>query len=48
MKDLSPFEEHEKYYYSCEKWSDPVHFLKAQGKFVFSFPCTLFLHIFDT
>ena len=24
------------------------HFLKAQGKFIFSFLCTLFLHIFDT
>ena len=33
---------------SSVKWSDPVHFLKAQGKFIFSCPCTLFLHIFDT
>ena len=30
---------------SSVKWSDPVHFLKAQGKFIFSFPCTFFLHI---
>ena len=30
------------------KWRDPGHFLKAQGKFIFSFPCALFLHIFDT
>ena len=29
------------------KWSDPGHFLKSQGKFFFSFPCNLFLHIFD-
>ena len=33
---------------SSVKWSDPGHFLKAQGKFIFSFPYTLFLHIFDT
>ena len=33
---------------SSVKWSDPRHFLKAQGKFSFSFPCILFLHIFDT
>ena len=33
---------------SSVKWSDPGHFLKAQGKFIFSFLCTLFLHIFDT
>ena len=33
---------------SSVKWSDPGYFLKAQGKFIFSFPCTLFLHIFDT
>ena len=33
---------------SSVKWSNPGHFLKAQGKFIFSFPCTLFLHIFDT
>ena len=33
---------------SSVKWSDPGHFLKAQGKFIFSFPCALFLHIFDT
>ena len=32
---------------SSVKWSDPVHFLKSQGKFFLSFPCTLFLHIFD-
>ena len=32
---------------SSVKWSDPGQFLKAQGKFIFSFPCTLFLHIFD-
>ena len=30
------------------KWSDPGHFLESQGKFFSSFPCTLFLHIFDT
>ena len=24
------------------KWSDLVHSLKSQGKFIFSFPCTLF------
>ena len=30
------------------KWSDLVHSLKSQGKFIFSFPCTLFLNIFDT
>ena len=30
---------------SSVKWSDPGHFLKSQGKFFFSFPCTLFLHI---
>ena len=29
------------------KWSDPGHFLKSQGKFFLSFPCSLFLHIFD-
>ena len=34
--------------HSSVKWSDPVHFLKSQGKFSLSFPCTLFLHIFDT
>ena len=33
---------------SSVKRSDLAHFLKAQGKFIFSFPCTLFLHIFDT
>ena len=33
---------------SSGKWSDPVHFLKSQGKFFLSFRCTLFLHIFDT
>ena len=27
---------------SSVKWSDPGQFLKAQGKFIFSFPCTLF------
>ena len=32
---------------SSVKWSDPGHFLKAQGKFIFSFSCTLFLHICD-
>ena len=32
---------------SSVKWSDPGHFLKAQGKVIFSFLCTLFLHIFD-
>ena len=36
------------YITSSVKWSDPGHFPKAQGKFIFSFPCTLFLHIFDT
>ena len=35
-------------YLSCVKWSDPGHFLKTQGKFIFSFLCILFLHIFDT
>ena len=29
---------------SSIKWSDPVHFLKSQGNFFLSFPCTLFLH----
>ena len=33
---------------SSVKWSNPGHILKAQGKFAFSFACTLFLHIFDT
>ena len=33
---------------SSVKWSDPGLLLKAQGKFIFSFPGTLFLHIFDT
>ena len=32
---------------SSVKWSDPGHFLESQGKFFLSFPCTLFLHIFD-
>ena len=32
---------------SSGKWSDPGHFLKSQGNFFLSFPCTLFLHIFD-
>ena len=32
---------------SSVKWSDAEHFLKAQGKFIFSFPCTLF-YIFLT
>ena len=36
------------YVNSSGKWSNPVHFLKSQGKFFLSFPCTLFLHIFDT
>ena len=34
--------------YSSGKWNDPRHFLKSQGKFFLSFPCTLFLNIFDT
>ena len=33
---------------SSGKWSDPVHFLKSQGKFFWSFARTLFLNIFDT
>ena len=33
--------------FSSGKWSDRGHFLKPQGKFFLSFPCTLFLHIFD-
>ena len=33
---------------SSEKQSDLGHFLIAQGKFVSPFPCTLFLHIFNT
>ena len=33
---------------SSIKWSDPGHFLESQGKFFLSFPCTFFLHIFDT
>ena len=33
---------------SSVKWSDPGHFLESQGKLFLSFPCTLFLHIFDT
>ena len=32
---------------SSIKWSDPVHFLKSQGNFFLSFPCTLF-YIFLT
>ena len=32
---------------SSVKWSDTAHFLKAQSKFIFSFPCTLF-YIFLT
>ena len=32
---------------SSGKWSDPGHFLKSQGKFFLSFPCTLF-YIFLT
>ena len=34
-------------YFSSGKWSDPGHFLKSQGKFFLSFPCTLF-YIFLT
>ena len=34
-------------YMSSVKWSNPVHFLKSQGKFFLSFPCTLF-YIFLT
>ena len=30
---------------SSVKWSDPGHFLKAQGKFIFSFPCTLYIFL---
>ena len=33
---------------SSVKWSDQGHFLKSQGNFFLPFPCTLFLHIFDT
>ena len=33
---------------SSVKWSDPGHFPKAQGKFILSFPCTLFFYIFLT
>ena len=33
---------------SSLKWSNPGHFFRAQGKFSLSFPCALFLHIFDT
>ena len=29
-------------------WTDLAHSKKAQGKSIFSFPYTLFLHIFDT
>ena len=29
---------------SSVKWSDSGHFPKPQGKLIFSFPCTLFLH----
>ena len=32
---------------SSVKWSHPAHFLKSQGKFFLSFPCTLF-YIFLT
>ena len=32
---------------SSDKWSDSVHFLETQGNLFLSFPCTLFLHIFD-
>ena len=31
---------------SSVKWKDPGNFLKAQGKFIFSFPCTLFFTYF--
>ena len=31
---------------SSVKWSVPGHFLKAQGKFIFPFPCTLFFTYF--
>ena len=31
---------------SSVKWSDPGHFLEAQDKFIFSFPCTLFYTYF--
>ena len=33
---------------SCVKWSDLGQSQKAQGKSIFSFPCTLSLHISDT
>ena len=33
---------------SSVKWSDLAHSKKTQGKSIFSFPCTFFLHIFDT
>ena len=33
---------------SIVKWSELAHSKKAQGKSIFSFPCTLFLHIFAT
>ena len=33
--------------FSSVKWSDSGHFLKSQGKFFLSFPCTLF-YIFLT
>ena len=39
---------HSMHVHSIVKWSDPGHFLKAQGKFSFSFLCILFLQISDT
>ena len=33
---------------SSVKWSNPGHFPKAQGKFIFSLLCTLFFYIFLT
>ena len=35
------------YFSSSVKWSDPGHILESQGKFFLSFPCTIFLHVFD-
>ena len=45
--DLWPYNWNDPSIISSVKWSDPVYFLKSQGNFFLSFPCTLFSHIFD-
>ena len=44
LKKLRQVQQHST---SSVKWSDPGHFLRAQGKLALSFLCTLFLHIFE-